>query len=100
MNTEQVQEGSSQFQTRLTSEASTFILKILGAIILVIVLIMIGKLVAGVVKRNIIRHGDEANSKHTHKVASLIGNVVFYVMVIFAFFLGFESMGFNVGLIL
>jgi len=61
---------------------------------------MIGKVLAGIVKRNIINHSSIENKEHSLRVGNLMRDITFYIMVIFAFFIGFEMVGFNVGLIL
>lgn len=73
-------------------------LKILWAIIVILFLLMISKFIAGIVQRNILRSSDKTN-KHAEKVAKLMHDITFYVLVIFSFFIGFEIVGFNVGLI-
>jgi len=73
-------------------------IKILGAIAVIILLLLISKIIAWWVRRYILRSTDE-NNKHAEKVAKLMGNITFYVLVIFSFFIGFEMVGFNVGLI-
>ncbi|MFZ2150835.1 MAG: mechanosensitive ion channel domain-containing protein [Candidatus Absconditicoccaceae bacterium] len=82
------------------SEIRGYILKILGGVIVIVIMLLISKIIAGIVKRNILKNNSIADSKHIEKIASLIGNIVFYIMVIFSLFIGFEIMGFNVGLIL
>ena len=82
------------------SEIRWYILKILWWVIVIIIMILISKIIAWIVKRNILKNNTIADSKHIDKIASLIGNIVFYVMVIFSLFIWFEIMWFNVGLIL
>jgi uncharacterized membrane protein len=75
-----------------------YILKILGAILVILVLLMISKVIAKFVQRKILKSGGE--SKHIDKVGKLVHDITFYILVIFSFFIGFEMVGFNVGLIL
>lgn len=82
------------------SEIRWYILKILWWVIVIIIMLLISKIVAWIVKRNILKNNTIADSKHIDKIASLIWNVVFYIMVIFSLFIWFEIMWFNVGLIL
>ncbi|MBU0626137.1 hypothetical protein KKG31_08030 [Patescibacteria group bacterium] len=56
---------------------------------------MISKIIANIVRRNILKSAPEG-SKHIDKVGKLIHDIVFYVLVIFSFFIGFEVVGFNV----
>jgi len=82
----------------INSAAVWYGLKILWAIAVIIFLLLISKIIAGGVRRYILKSTDE-NNKHAEKVAKLMGNITFYVLVIFSFFIGFEMVGFNVGLI-
>ncbi len=82
----------------INSTAVWYGLKILWAIAVIIFLLLISKIIAGGVRRYILKSTDE-NNKHAEKVAKLMGNITFYVLVIFSFFIGFEMVGFNVGLI-
>jgi len=63
-------------------------------------MLLISKIIAWIVKRNILKNNTIADSKHIDKIASLIWNIVFYIMVIFSLFIWFEIMWFNVWLIL
>ncbi len=85
-------------QNLMNSAIVTYGLKILWAIAVIILLLLISKIIAGIVRRNIIRHADPSN-KQAEKIAKLMQDVTFYVLVIFSFFIGFEMVGFNVGLI-
>ncbi len=60
---------------------------------------MISKFISGIVRRNIVKNADPSN-KHIDKIWKLMGDITFYILVIFSFFIGFEMVGFNVGLIL
>lgn len=85
-------------QNFMNSAIVSYGLKILGAIVVILFLLLISKFIAGVVRRNIIRNGDPAN-KHMDKIWKLIHDITFYILVIFSFFVGFEMVGFNVWLI-
>lgn len=82
----------------LDSSIVSYGLKILWAIAVIIFLLIISKFIAGIVRRNILKSSDE-NNKHAEKIAKLMHDITFYVLVIFSFFIGFEMVGFNVGLI-
>ncbi|MFA7298123.1 MAG: mechanosensitive ion channel domain-containing protein [Candidatus Absconditabacterales bacterium] len=88
----------SALQNFLDSAIVTYGLKIVGAIAVILLLLLISKFVAGMVRRNIVKNADEKN-KQAEKIAKLMGDITFYVLVIFSFFIGFEMVGFNVGLI-
>lgn len=77
-----------------------YIIKIFWWVIAIVIMLLISKIIAWIVKRNILKNNTIADSKHIGKIASLIWNIVFYVMVIFSLFIWFEIMWFNVGLIL
>jgi len=73
-------------------------IKIIGAIAVIILLLLISKIIAWWIKRYILQTTDDKN-KHAEKIAKLMHDISFYVLVIFSFFIGFEMVGFNVGLI-
>lgn len=89
----------SAFQTFLDSAFVSYSLKIIWAIVAIMVLLMISKIIANIIQRKIVKSWDPDN-KHIDKVGKLIHDIAFYVLVIFSFFIGFEMVGFNVGLIL
>jgi hypothetical protein len=60
--------------------------------------LIISKFIAGIVRKKIIKASDKKN-KHAEKIAKLMHDITFYILVIFSFFIGFEMVGFNVGLI-
>jgi hypothetical protein len=62
-------------------------------------LLVISKIIANIVKKRVIRNSTP-NNPNTEKIAKLVHDVVFYLLVIFSFFIGFEIVGFNVGLII
>lgn len=72
--------------------------KIIGAILVILFLLMISKFIAGMVRRNIVKNADPEN-KQIEKIAKLMHDITFYILIIFSFFIGFEMVGFNVGLI-
>ncbi|EKD25599.1 MAG: Small-conductance mechanosensitive channel [uncultured bacterium (gcode 4)] len=97
MNTQTVVEPTA-LQNFMDSAIVTYGLKIIGAIIVILFLLLISKFIAGMVRRNIVKNGDPSN-KHIDKIWKLIHDITFYILVIFSFFIGFEMVGFNVGLI-
>lgn len=97
MNTQAVEEPTV-LQNFMNSAIVSYGLKIIGAIAVILLLLLISKFVAGIVRRNIIKNADPSN-KHIDKIWKLIGDITFYILVIFSFFIGFEMVGFNVGLI-
>ncbi len=89
----------SALQTFFNSAFVTYSIKIIGAVAAIIVLIMISKIIANVIQRKILKWGT-VEDKHIDKVWKLIHDITFYILVIFSFFVGFEMVGFDVGLIL
>lgn len=99
MNTQLAQAAEpTALQNFMNSAIVSYGLKILGAIAVILILLLISKFIAGIVRRNIVKNADEKN-KQAEKIAKLMGDITFYVLVIFSFFIGFEMVGFNVGLI-
>ncbi len=98
MNTQATATEPSALQNFMNSAVVSYGLKILGAIAVIIFLLMMSKLIAGIVRRNILRNADP-NNKQAEKIAKLMHDIAFYILVIFSFFIGFEIVGFNVGLI-
>lgn len=98
MNTPIIAEPTA-LQNFMNSAIVSYGLKIIGAIVVILILLLISKFIAGIVRRNIVRNADPSN-KHIDKIWKLIGDITFYILVIFSFFIGFEMVGFNIGLIL
>jgi small conductance mechanosensitive channel len=90
---------SSTFDVIMDNVILVYILKIIWAIIVILILLMLGKFVASFVSRRVVANSTEGN-KHIDKIWKLIHDIIFYIMIIFSFFIGFEIVGFNVGLIL
>ncbi len=99
MNTQLTQTVEpTAFQNFMNSAVVSYGLKIIWAIAVILLLLLISKFIAGIVRRNIVRSSD-ANNKQAEKIAKLMHDITFYILVIFSFFIGFEMVGFNVGLI-
>ena len=86
-------------QTLMDSVIVTYLIKIIGAIVVIFILLMISKVFARIISKRIVKSTTEGN-KHADKIEKLIHDVVFYVLVIFSVFVWFEIVGFNVGLII
>ena len=54
-------------QNFMNSAIVSYGLKILGAIVVILILLLISKFIAGIVRRNIIRNADPSN-KHIDKI--------------------------------
>lgn len=98
MNTQTVVAETTALQKFMDSTIVSYGLKIIGAIAVILILLLISKFIAGIVRKNIVKNGDPSN-KHIDKIGKLIHDITFYILVIFSFFIGFEMVGFNVGLI-
>jgi len=77
-----------------------YVLKISTGIVVLIILILISKIIAGVVKRNIKRNMKDSNPEGAWKIWKLMWNIVFYVLILFAFFISFEIMWMNIWLLI
>lgn len=97
-STQEVVETSA-IENLMNSVVVEYILKIFWAIIVIIFLLMVSKIIANIISKRIIQNSTEGN-KHIDKIWKLIHDIVFYILVIFSFFIWFEIVGFNVGLIL
>lgn len=82
------------------SNASTYAIKIIGAIAAFILMMIVAGIVARLVKKAILRHSEGKNAEHAKKVANLIRNLVYYILLGFGVFIAFEVLGFDVGLLL
>ncbi len=93
----QVAEPSA-LQAFFNSAFVTYSLKIIGAVIAIIVLLMISKVIANLVRKKFINTTSE--DKNADKVWKIVHDITFTVLIIFSFFIGFQMVGFDVGLIL
>lgn len=84
----------------LSNDVTAFIIKLVGAVFIVVIVMLLGRLIGAIVKRNLLKHTEPAYKKHSEKVASLIQNIIFWVAAIFAIFIGCEMMGLDVALII
>jgi ABC-type bacteriocin/lantibiotic exporter with double-glycine peptidase domain len=63
MNTQTVVAEPTALQNFMNSAVVSYGLKILGAIAVILLLLLISKFIAGIVRRNIVKNGDPTN-KH------------------------------------
>lgn len=96
---QQAETETSAIDMLMDNVVVTYVIKIFGAILVIIFLLMISKIVANIVSKRIVQNSTEGN-KHMDKIWKLIHDIVFYIMVIFSFFIWFEIVWFNVGLII
>lgn len=84
----------------LSNDVSAFIIKLVGAIFIVVIVILLWRIIGAIVKKNLLKHADPAYKKHSEKVASLIQSIIFWVAIIFSIFIWCEMMGLDVALII
>jgi flagellar biosynthesis protein FlhB len=85
-------ENTSTLINFLSNDVTAFIIKLVGAVFIVVIVMLVGRLIGAIVKKNLLRHADPAYKKHAEKVALLIQNIIFWVATIFAIFIGCEMM--------
>lgn len=83
-----------------TNPVIAIALKVVFAIAVAILLVIIGKIIASIVRRKVLSYDDNNNTKQITQVAWLIHDVVYYSLIAFAWFVGFEILGFDAGLII
>lgn len=91
--------ASTGIQGIMDSVIVTYLIKIIWAVIVIFILLMASKVFAKIISKRIVKSTTEGN-KHADKIEKLVHDIVFYVLVIFSFFVWFEIVGFNVGLII
>lgn len=76
-----------------------FTIKILLWVAVFIILLLISKIISKIIKRNITKHMEESNPAWAKKIWSLLGNIVFYVLILLCVFISFEIMWLDIWLI-
>ncbi len=76
------------------------IISVILAIVLSFVLMSLSKILATYLKNKITRNFIVKGNKDIENVSALIGDIIFYVLVVFSLFIGFSIVGLQVGLIL
>jgi len=97
--TESTVQQTNTVTSFVTDNALPFALKMIWAIAAVTVIFIVAKVIAKSIKKSIIQHSPNPD-KNTDKIWWLIGDIAYYVMILFAFFIGFEIIWFDVSLIL
>jgi len=97
---ETTQLESSWVNTVTDNQVVWFILKIGTWILVLIILILISKIISSMIKRNIIRHMQEANPAWAKKIWKLMWSITFYILILFAVFISFEIMWVNIWLLI
>ncbi len=93
-------EQQGAIESLIGSSSIAFVLQVVLAIGVVIFLTMVSKVIAALVRSRVYYYAKERDKKHVEQIARLIHDMVFYSLITFAFFVGFEIMGFDVALIL
>lgn len=76
-----------------------FLLKLLLAVVIVGVLMLLSKYIARFVSSKVREHSI-ADDAYTSKISLLVGNIIYYVLLVFSLLIGFEVLGFDFALIL
>jgi len=76
------------------------IISVILAILLSFVLMSLSKILATYLKNKITKNFIVKGNKDIENVSALIGDIIFYVLVVFSLFIGFSIVGLQVGLIL
>ena len=76
------------------------IIAVILAIILSLVLMSLSKILASYIKSKITKNFIVKGNKDIENVSALIGDIIYYVLVVFSLFIGFSIVGLQVGLIL
>lgn len=87
--------------TNITDNAIIwYALKIGTWILIFILLTIISKIIANIIKKNIRKHMEESNPAWAKKIAKLLWNITFYILILFAIFISFEIIGINIWLLI
>ncbi len=96
-----VQQASQTTWEYLTSHPFfQFMIKLFIAIVVVGVLLIISKIISSTVKKKIINKITLEDDEYVTKLGNLIEDIIFMTLALFSLFLGFEIIGFDVGLLL
>lgn len=76
------------------------IVSVILAIVLSLILMSLSKILAVYLKNKITKNFLTKGHKDIENVSALIGDIIFYVLLVFSLFIGFSIVGLQVGLIL
>ena len=76
------------------------IVSVILAIVLSLILMSLSKVLAVYLKNKITKNFLTKGHKDIENVSALIGDIIFYVLLVFSLFIGFSIVGLQVGLIL
>ncbi len=74
------------------------VLKIVWGILVILFLFIVSKIIAALVKKSFLKNASEENMESSIKIAKLLSDITFYVMLLISCFIGFEVMWVNIGL--
>ena len=99
------QTQSSSWWNRFTDiikiwDLWSLLLKLGIAVLIVILLLFLSKLLSDFVKKKLIANLTSEKDEYSRKVAVLISDIVFYILIVFSIFIWFEILWFNVWVIL
>ncbi len=94
------QAGQSTFNYLYEHPFFKFMIKLFLAIIVVWILIIISKIVAVTIKKKIINKITLEDDEYVSKIGNLIEDIIFLTLSLFALFIGFEIIWFDVGILL
>jgi len=93
------QELAENWIQDFINNASSYSLKIIWALWAFLLMMILARIISRTVKRSLIAHSHWTDEQ-AQKIGKLIWNMVYYVLFWFAVFVGFEILGFDVGLLL
>lgn len=99
MNTAETTTTSWEYSV-IDNPVGAFIVKIIWGVLLIVFLFLLAKLVSSLIKKSIIRHTKSISDDGAIKIWNLIGSISFYVLILFAIFVGFEVMGLEISLLI
>lgn len=98
--TEQLTDAVSFVEQVIPNKALAMVVEVIVALGIIVLLIMVSKIIASVIKKKIISSSGEKEGWHVDQIAELVSDIVFYCLVLFSVFVGFEILWFDVWLIL
>jgi len=95
-----VQHGESWLESLLDNPFVSFLLKLALAFVVVTILVIVSKMIASSVRKKIIRNSVIDDEDYIVKIWGLVGDIVFYTLLIFDIFIWFEILWFDLGILL
>ena len=90
-------EGLDMF---LNNPFVMFIWKLVLAFVVFVVLIILSKIIASAIKKKVIKNSMIWDEEYVDKIANLIWDVIFYILLIFDIIISFEILWFNLWVLL